>query len=302
VVSWFEKLLRPRVKSKNGNRRQVPKGLWTRCERCNEVLYRPELERCLHVCPKCSYHMRIPARLRLQFFLDPDAEKEEVGAGLLAVDRLKFKDRKRYRDRLQQARRSTGETDALVALAGRLKGIPLVACAFDFHFLGGSMGSAVGERFVRAVRHALEREMPLVCFCASGGARMQEGLASLMQMAKTSVALARFRERSLPYLVVLTDPTMGGVSASLAWLGDVIVAEPDALIGFAGPRVIEQTIREPLPEGFQRSESLLEHGAVDMIVSRGQLRDRIASMLALMLGLPMPSEERAMALLEGVTP
>lgn len=288
-MSWFGKLLPSSIRTEgNGSKKTMPEGLWTKCEACNSVLYRAELERSLDVCPKCNHHRRIGARRRLQTFLD-DESRVEIGAELAPIDRLKFRDSKRYKDRLAQAQKDTGERDALVAMMGQLKGIPIVACAFEFRFMGGSMASVVGERFVRAVNTCLEQATPLVCFSASGGARMQEGLTSLMQMAKTSAALERLSKRGLPYISVLTDPTMGGVSASLAMLGDVNVAEPKALIGFAGPRVIEQTVRQTLPEGFQRAEFLLEHGAVDMIVDRRELRDRMAGLLAMLTHRPGPS-------------
>jgi acetyl-CoA carboxylase carboxyl transferase subunit beta len=251
------------------------------------VLYRPELEKTLDVCPKCNHHMRIGARARLDIFLDQDG-REEIGADLEPVDRLKFRDSKKYKDRLAAAQKQTGEKDALIAMSGTLEGMPIAVCAFEFSFMGGSMGAIVGERFVQAANVALEQRCPLVCFSASGGARMQEALISLMQMAKTSAALARLREEGLPFISVLTDPVYGGVSASLAMLGDVIVAEPKALIGFAGPRVIEQTVREKLPEGFQRSEFLLEHGAIDMIIPRNELRPRLARLLAQLMNRPSP--------------
>lgn len=280
-MSWFKKLMPTRIRTDASvSKRSIPEGLWTKCDVCNAILYRAELERNLDVCPKCSHHSRIGARRRLDIFLDPEP-REELGAELEPVDVLKFRDSKKYRERLTQAQKKTGERDALVVIEGQLKGIPLVATAFEFGFMGGSMGAVVGERFVRAVNRSLERRIPLVCFSASGGARMQEALISLMQMSKTSAALARLAERSVPYVSVLTDPTMGGVSASLAMLGDVNIAEPNALIGFAGPRVIEQTVRETLPAGFQRSEFLLEHGAVDMIVDRRDLRDRVASLVSM---------------------
>ena len=266
----------------------VPEGLWHKCPSCDAVLYRPELEKTLDVCPKCNHHMRIDARTRLDIFLDAEG-REEIGAELEPVDRLKFRDTKRYKDRLLAAQKDTGEKDALIALSGLLQGIPVVACAFEFSFMGGSMGAIVGERFVRAANVSLEMRCPLICFAASGGARMQEALISLMQMAKTSAVLARLREEGIPFISVLTDPVYGGVSASLAMLGDVIIAEPRALIGFAGPRVIEQTVREKLPEGFQRSEFLIEHGAIDMIIARGELRDRLATLLAQMQHLPSPA-------------
>jgi acetyl-CoA carboxylase carboxyl transferase subunit beta len=284
-MNWFRKLLPTRIRTNGTSRRSIPEGLWTSCPMCKAVLYRAELDRNLDVCPKCSHHIRMPARKRLDSFLDPEP-RNEIGAALEPLDFLKFRDLKRYRDRLHQAQKDTGETDALVAMQGSLKTLPVVACAFEFGFMGGSMGSVVGERFVRAVDTSIDRGSPLVCFAASGGARMQEALVSLMQMAKTSAALANLARHGIPYVSVLTDPTMGGVSASLAMLGDVVVAEPHALIGFAGPRVIEQTVRETLPEGFQRSEFLLEHGAVDMIVDRRELRDRLASLLAILTGRP----------------
>ncbi len=280
-MSWFDKLLPPKIQrsSSAAGKKAVPEGLWRKCPGCSAVLYCAEIESNMDVCPKCAYHMRIGARRRLDLFLDPE-ERREIGAGLSPVDVLKFKDSKKYKDRLLEAQQTTGEKDALVVLQGRLHGIPLVAAAFEFAFMGGSMGSVVGERFVRGVNACLEHQLPMVCFSASGGARMQEGLLSLMQMAKTSAALTRLGERGLPYISVLTDPTMGGVSASFAMLGDVIVAEPKALIGFAGPRVIEQTVRETLPEGFQRSEFLVDHGAIDMIVDRREMRRQIAMTLS----------------------
>ena len=286
-MSWFKKLMPSRIRTEGRGRGKVPEGLWTKCEACQAILYRAELERNLDVCPKCGHHHRIGARRRLEAFLDPEP-REEIGAEVTPVDPLKFKDSKRYRDRLAQAHKQTGERDALVVLAGALKGMPVVAAAFEFRFMGGSMGSVVGERFVRAVEAALARQAPLVCFSASGGARMQEGLFSLMQMAKTAAALRRLRARAIPYVSVLADPCMGGVSASLAMLGDVLIAEPGALIGFAGPRVIEQTVRQKLPEGFQRAEFLLEHGAIDMIVDRRELRERIAALLAMLTRRPAP--------------
>jgi acetyl-CoA carboxylase carboxyl transferase subunit beta len=276
-MSWLEKLVPSRIKTRRRTR-SVPEGLWSKCPGCDSVLYRAEVERNVYVCPKCSHHMRIGARQRLELFLDPDTV-QEIAAGLEPQDPLKFKDSKRYRDRLLQAQKVTGEKDALVVARGRLKGREIIVCAFEFKFLGGSMGSVVGERFRRGVRLAVQDELPLVCFSASGGARMQEALFSLMQMAKTSAALARMAEQRVTYISVLTDPTTGGVSASLAMLGDINIAEPNALIGFAGPRVIEQTVRQKLPEGFQRSEFLLEHGALDMILDRRQMRDAIAELL-----------------------
>ncbi len=278
-MSWFRKLIPSRIQTNGTSRRSVPEGVWTKCVKCNAVLYRAELERNLEVCPKCNHHMRISARNRLEQFLDEEP-LVEIGTDIRPVDRLRFRDSKKYRDRLAQAQKKTGEADALVAFMGQLKGIPLVACAFEFDFMGGSMGSVVGEKFAKAVDTAVQYNVSLVCFSASGGARMQEALMSLMQMAKTSAALGTLARYKLPYISVMTDPTMGGVSASLATLGDINIAEPGALIGFAGPRVIEQTVRETLPEGFQRSEFLLEHGNIDMIVDRRELRDRIAGLLA----------------------
>jgi acetyl-CoA carboxylase carboxyl transferase subunit beta len=279
-MNWFKNLVPSRIRTQ-GRSRSVPEGLWTKCTGCDAVLYRSDLERNLWVCPKCGHHMRIHARKRLEYFLDPDTAAE-IASNVEPVDALKFRDSKKYKDRISQSQKKTGEKDALVVMKGRLKGMPVVACAFDFQFMGGSMGSVVGERFVRGVNAAIEAGCPLVCFSASGGARMQEALLSLMQMAKTSAALARLSERSLPFVSVMTDPTTGGVSASLAMLGDVNVGEPRALIGFAGPRVIEQTVRETLPEGFQRSEFLVEHGAVDMIVDRREMRDRLGNLLAIL--------------------
>ena len=281
-MSWFERIVPSRIKTERRTR-SVPEGLWIKCPACDAVLYRAEIERNLNVCPKCNHHMRIYARERLAKFLDVGSAVE-LAAGVEPEDPLKFKDSRRYRDRLLLAKKQTGERDALVVMEGKLNGMPVVACAFEFRFLGGSMGSVVGEKFVRAIEHCLEHRMPLVCFAASGGARMQEALYSLLQMAKTSAALKRLSEARLPYVSVMTDPTTGGVSASLAMLGDVNLAEPKALIGFAGPRVIQQTVRETLPEGFQRSEFLLEHGAIDMIVDRRELRERIAAILRIFLG------------------
>jgi acetyl-CoA carboxylase carboxyl transferase subunit beta len=287
-MSWLKRLVPTRIRterSESGVKKTVPEGLWAKCPGCNAVLYRAELERNLDVCPKCSHHMRIGARRRLDAFLDEEG-RVELAANVQPVDALKFKDSKRYKDRLVQAQKVTNESDALIAMKGRVLGVPLVACAFEFSFMGGSMGSVVGERFVRAVNVCIEEGIPLVCFSASGGARMQEALFSLMQMAKTSAALARLSQRGIPFISVLTDPTMGGVSASLAMLGDVNVGEPGALIGFAGPRVIEQTVRETLPEGFQRSEFLVEHGAIDMIIDRREMRDRLARVLTMLQQLP----------------
>jgi acetyl-CoA carboxylase carboxyl transferase subunit beta len=279
-MSWFEKIVPSRIKTERRSR-SVPEGLWIKCPACDSVLYRAELERNLNVCPKCAHHMRIGARARLLALLDPESS-EEIGANIRPEDPLKFKDSKRYRDRLTQAQKSTGEQDALIAMAGKLHGQDLVACAFEFSFLGGSMGSVVGERFKRSVDRAIKDSSAMVCFSATGGARMQEALLSLMQMAKTSAALARLARARLPFVSVMTDPTTGGVSASLAMLGDLHIAEPRALIGFAGPRVIQQTVRETLPEGFQRSEFLLEHGAIDLIIDRRDMRERLAVLLRLL--------------------
>ncbi|MGB0714195.1 MAG: acetyl-CoA carboxylase, carboxyltransferase subunit beta [Gammaproteobacteria bacterium] len=287
-MSWISKLMPSRVRGSEGDRkRNVPEGLWSKCPSCSGVLYRAELERNLDVCPKCDHHMRLSARRRLDAFLDAEP-RNEIGVGVEPIDPLKFRDSKKYKDRLLAAQKSTEEKDALVAMQGSVNGVPVVAAAFEFSFLGGSMGSVVGERFVRAANVAIDNECGLVCFAASGGARMQESLISLMQMSKTSAALTRMGRRNLPFISVLTDPTMGGVSASFAMLGDLNVAEPGALIGFAGPRVIEQTVRETLPEGFQRSEFLLDHGAVDMILDRREMRDRLSRVLALLTGRPTP--------------
>ncbi len=283
--SWFEKLIPSRIRIEASTKRAVPEGVWAKCPGCHAILYRAELERNLEVCPKCSHHNRLSARKRLEAFLDPEAT-EEIGEALESLDPLKFKDLKRYRDRLVQAQKQSSEKEALIVMRGLLKDAPIVAAAFEFEFMAGSMGSVVGERFVRGVDAALEQDCPYVCFSASGGARMQESLFSLMQMAKTSAALGKLRERALPFVSVLTDPTMGGVSASLAMLGDLNIAEPNALIGFAGPRVIEQTVREKLPEGFQRSEFLMEKGALDMILDRRDLRERIADLLAILTARP----------------
>jgi len=295
-MSWLKKLMPARIRTEpaSGRKRSVPEGLWEKCGGCGSVLYRPELEENLEVCPKCGHHMAIRGRMRLERFLDAGTGVE-IGRELGPTDVLKFRDQKRYSDRIKAAQKSTGERDALIAMEGQLKGRPAVACAFDFAFMGGSMGSVVGERFARAAERALEIGAPLVCFSATGGARMQESLFSLMQMAKTSAALGRLRAAGLPYISVMTHPTTGGVSASLAMLGDINMAEPGALIGFAGPRVIEQTVRETLPEGFQRSEFLLEHGAIDQICDRRELRDRIADLFALMLKQPKPAADIAAA-------
>src|SRR3990170_367010 len=285
-MSWLQKLLPPKIKRDTGSpKKVVPEGLWSKCETCEGVLYRTDLEQNLFVCPKCSHHNRITARERLDCLLDAEG-RYEIGYEIVPVDSLKFKDSRRYTERLEEARKDTAEDDALVVMQGSVKTIPLVAAAFEFRFLGGSMGSVVGERFVRGVHVCLEHKLPLVCFTASGGARMQEGLLSLMQMAKTCAALTQLAAGRLPFISVLTDPTMGGVSASFALIGDVVLAEPGALIGFAGPRVIEQTVRETLPEGFQRSEFLLEHGAIDLIVDRREMRDKLANLIALMMRQP----------------
>ncbi|PTU72697.1 acetyl-CoA carboxylase, carboxyltransferase subunit beta [Pseudomonas mangrovi] len=286
MSNWLVDKLIPSIMRSEVKKSSVPEGLWHKCPSCEAVLYRPELEKTHDVCPKCNHHMRIDARRRLDLFLDEEG-RSEIGAELEPVDRLKFRDSKKYKDRLVAAQKQTGEKDALIAMSGALEGMPLVACAFEFSFMGGSMGAIVGERFVQAANVALEKRCPLICFAASGGARMQEALISLMQMAKTSAVLARLREEGIPFISVLTDPVYGGVSASLAMLGDVIVAEPRALIGFAGPRVIEQTVREKLPEGFQRSEFLLEHGAIDMIIPRSELRPRLARLLGQFMHLPV---------------
>lgn len=280
-MSWLEKLMPLRIRTNGTAKRTVPEGLWSKCESCSAILYRAELEKNLEVCPKCNHHMRIPARRRLESFLDQQG-REELDANLEPSDPLKFRDSKKYRDRISQAKKNTGEKDALIVMKGELKQQPVVACAFVFKYMGGSMGSVVGEKFVRAIGACIEENRPLICFSASGGARMQEALFSLMQMAKTSAALSRLSDHRIAFISVLTDPTMGGVSASLAMLGDIHIAEPKALIGFAGPRVIQQTVGETLPEGFQRSEFLLEHGAIDMVVDRLDMRDIIASLLKLL--------------------
>src|SRR3990167_6590767 len=278
-MSWLQKLLPPKIKrADSATKKTVPEGLWSKCPACESVLYRTDLEKNQEVCPKCGFHNRINARTRLDLILDPDG-RFEIGTEVTPLDPLKFKDSKRYPDRLKASQAETSETDALVVMQGSIKTIPMVVAAFEFRFQGGSMGSVVGERFVRGINNCLENNLPFVCFSASGGARMQEGLFSLMQMAKTSAALTALARARLPFISVLTDPTMGGVSASFAMLGDIIIAEPGALIGFAGPRVIEQTVRETLPDGFQRAEFLLEHGAVDMIVDRRELRDQLATLV-----------------------
>jgi acetyl-CoA carboxylase carboxyl transferase subunit beta len=287
-MTWYEKVLPSRIKTERRTR-SVPEGLWIKCPQCSAQLYRAELERNLHVCPKCSHHMRLTARDRLTIFLDAGSGRE-LAEKLSPQDPLRFRDSKPYRTRISQAQKETGERDALVAMSGRLLAQPVVACAFEFRFMGGSMGSVVGEKFSRAAAHARDQRQPLICFAASGGARMQEALYSLLQMAKTSAALAALAEARVPFVSVLTDPTTGGVSASLGMLGDLNIAEPNALIGFAGPRVIQQTVRETLPDGFQRSEFLLEHGALDLICDRRQLRFQVASLLAKLLKLPPPTE------------
>ncbi len=284
-MSWLTKLLPPKIKRDQPARKSIPEGLWIKCESCEAVLYRSDLEASQFVCPKCGHHRRIRARQRLDLLLDPEG-RFEIGAEVLPVDPLKFRDSKKYVDRLAAANEETGEADAMVVMQGAIKTVPVVVAVFEFDFQGGSMGSVVGERFVRGVTAALEQGVPFICFTATGGARMQEGLFSLMQMAKTTASITRLSERKLPFLTVLTDPTMGGVSASFAFMGDVVMAEPNALIGFAGPRVIEQTVREKLPEGFQRSEFLLEKGAIDMVVDRRELRDRIAQVLTLLSRQP----------------
>jgi acetyl-CoA carboxylase carboxyl transferase subunit beta len=286
-MSWLQKLMPSRIRTEGGTKRKVPEGLWTKCASCSAVLYKPELDRNLAVCPKCSNHMPMTARVRLEQFLDP-GEKREIAASLEPLDPLKFRDQKRYRERIVAAQKKTGEKDALVAMVGKLAGQDIVACAFEFAYMGGSMGSVAGEKFARSAQECLRMKAPLVCFAASGGARMQEGLFSLMQLAKTAAVLGRMAEAGIPFISVLTHPTTGGVSASLGMLGDINIAEPGALIGFAGPRVIEQTVREKLPEGFQRSEFLLEKGAIDMILDRRQLRDKISAMLALMMDGKQP--------------
>lgn len=286
-MSWFKKLFPSKIET--AHKKGVPEGVWSKCPECSAILYQAELDRNLRVCPKCCYHQRVSGRARLNLFLDEDHRKE-IGAEVEPVDFLRFRDTKKYKDRLVGAQRATGEKDALIVLKGRLYARPLVAAAFDFNFIGGSMGAVVGERFAQGVEAAVSDRVPFICFSSSGGARMQEGLISLMQMAKTSAALAILAEHNLPYISILMDPTMGGVSASLAMLGDIIIAEPKALIGFAGPRVIEQTVRQTLPDGFQRSEFLLKHGAIDMIVDRRELRKRVAELLAKFMHQPKPVE------------
>jgi acetyl-CoA carboxylase carboxyl transferase subunit beta len=286
-MSWFQKLLPSKIRASANKKKSIPEGLWTKCQACSAVLFRAELERNFEVCPKCDYHNRISARKRLDQFLDKDI-RQELGENIEPVDKLKFKDTKKYRDRLSQAQKETGEKDALIVMKGTLYSMPVVVAAFEFNFIGGSMGAVVGKRFILAVEAAIQAGVPFICFATSGGARMQESLISLMQMAKTSAALTKLAAVKLPYISVMLDPCMGGVSASLAMLGDVNVAEPKALIGFAGPRVIEQTVRQTLPQGFQRSEFLVEHGAIDMIVDRREMRDKIACLIAKLTHQPMP--------------
>jgi len=288
-MSWLQKLLPPKInRTGTGAKKNVPEGLWSKCPSCAAVLYATDLEKNANVCPKCGFHNRISARVRLDLLLDPEG-RFEIGVEVASVDGLKFKDDKRYPERLEEAEKTTGETEALVVMQGAIKNVPLIVAAFEFEFMGGSMGSAVGERFVRGVHACLDQQLPLVCVTATGGARMQEGLFSLMQMAKTTAALTQLTTRKLPFITVLTDPTMGGVSASFAMIGDIVIAEPRALIGFAGPRVIEQTVREKLPEGFQRAEFLLEKGAIDMIVDRRQMRDKLANLLTLLQRQALPA-------------
>ena len=284
-MSWLQKLLPPKIKRSEGARKAMPEGLWSKCPACEAVLYSSDLENNQNVCPKCSHHLRLRARVRLDALLDPEG-RFEIGAEVIPTDPLKFKDSKRYVDRLAAANEDTGEADAIVVMQGAIKMVPVVVACFEFEFLGGSMGAVVGERFVRGVKAAIEQQTPFICITASGGARMQEGLFSLMQMAKTTAAVTQLAHHQLPFISLLTDPTMGGVSASFAFVGDVVIAEPGALIGFAGPRVIEQTVRETLPPGFQRAEFLLEKGAIDMIVDRRELRDRLASLMTLLQRVP----------------
>jgi len=284
-MSWLQKLLPPKIKRAEGAKKSIPEGLWCKCPSCEATLYSSDLEKNLSVCPKCGHHHRLRARDRLDLLLDPEG-RFEIGAEVLPVDPLKFKDSKRYPERLNAAMDDTEEGDALIVMQGAVKALPVVIASFEFDFMGGSMGSVVGERFVRGVRTAVEQQMPFVCITATGGARMQEGLYSLMQMAKTTAAVTQLSANRLPFITILTDPTMGGVSASFAFVADVVIAEPGALIGFAGPRVIEQTVREKLPEGFQRAEFLLEKGALDMIVDRREMRDKLASLLTLLQKIP----------------
>ena len=287
-MSWFQRIIPPKIKPKeNGEKKVVPEGLWSKCIACEAVLYYTDLAKNFNVCPKCGYHNRISARNRIDMLLDPE-ERIEIGVEVKPQDPLKFRDSKRYTDRLIQANSSTDEDDALVVMQGKIKATPVIVAAFEFGFMGGSMGSVVGERFVRGVRVSINQHLPFVCFAASGGARMQEGLFSLMQMAKTSAALTQMSKEKLPFISVLTDPTMGGVSASFAFIGDIVIAEPGALIGFAGPRVIEQTVRQTLPEGFQRAEFLLEHGAIDLIVDRRHMREKLVNLFTLLMRAPNP--------------
>ena len=290
-MSWLEKLMPSRIRTEGTSRRKVPEGLWDKCPSCGAVLYRSDLERNLQVCPKCNHHMRIGARVRLLALLD-EGSVEEIAEDLESQDFLKFKDSKKYKDRLSAAQKTTGEKEALIAYKGDIKSLPVVAVAFDFNYLAGTMGSVVGEKFLRAAKVALSEEVPMICFSTSGGARMQEALMSLFQMTKTAAVLERMRELGLPYISVLTDPTTGGVSASLAMLGDLNIAEPNALIGFAGPRVIQQTVRETLPEGFQRSEFLLEHGALDMIVDRKDMRDQLHELLSILTHVDIAQKDK----------
>jgi acetyl-CoA carboxylase carboxyl transferase subunit beta len=288
-MSWLQKLLPPKIKrAENIARKSIPEGLWSKCSACESVLYRSDPESNLSVCPKCGHHQRLRARARLEQLLDAEG-RFEIGSEVVPVDPLKFKDAKRYMERCSAAAKDTGEADALVVMQGAILTVPVVVACFEFDFMGGSMGSVVGERFVRGVNAALEQQLPFVCITATGGARMQEGLFSLMQMAKTTAAITQLARRRLPFITVLTDPTMGGVSASFAFMGDVVIAEPGALIGFAGPRVIEQTVRETLPEGFQRSEFLLEKGAIDLIVDRREMRAKLAGLITLLSRQPAPS-------------
>ena len=288
-MSWFEKIIPPKINRKeSGEKKIVPEGLWSKCSDCEAVLYYTDLVKNYNVCPRCGHHNRVLARERIDQLLDAEG-RQEIGAEVVALDPLKFKDSKRYLDRLSQAKENSGEDDALVVMHGHIKTVPVVVAVFEFSFMGGSMGSVVGERFVRGIQVCLDKHLPFICFSASGGARMQEGLFSLMQMAKTSAALTRLSNEKLPFISVLTDPTMGGVSASFAFIGDVVIAEPGALIGFAGPRVIEQTVRQKLPDGFQRAEFLLDHGAVDMIVDRRQMRDKISNLCTTLMRIPAPT-------------
>jgi acetyl-CoA carboxylase carboxyl transferase subunit beta len=291
-MSWLKKILPPKINRMGANKKTVPEGLWSKCPKCDSVLYRTDLEANAEVCPKCEYHNRISARDRLHLLLDEKGRKE-IGAEVQPIDPLKFKDSKKYADRLKASQSEVGETDALIVMQGSVNSVPVVAAAFEFKFMGGSMGSVVGERFVRGVEAAIKSKSAFICISASGGARMQEGLFSLMQMAKTSAALTKLSQAGLPYISVLTDPTMGGVSASFAMLGDVIVAEPQALIGFAGPRVIEQTVRETLPDGFQRAEFLVEHGAVDLIIDRRQMREKLSALIANLMKMPAIAEQKS---------